>query len=55
MSWVKDDKVICVKEIEEELTDISDLRPLAVEFLDNGGGIDEEACNYCQGSKISAR
>ena len=37
--------------VEEELTDIADLRSLAVDFLDNGGGIDEEACNYCQGSK----
>ena len=34
---------------EEELTDISDLRALAVEFLDNGGGEGEEACDYCQG------
>jgi biopolymer transport protein ExbD len=37
--------------VEEELTGISDLRPLAIEFLDNGGGIDEEACKYCQGSR----
>ena len=35
---------------EEELTEISDLRPMAVEFLDNGGGEGEEACNYCQGT-----
>ncbi|RPG66320.1 MAG: biopolymer transporter ExbD [Flavobacteriaceae bacterium TMED42] len=35
---------------EEELTDILDLRALAVEFLDNGGGEGEEACDYCQGS-----
>ena len=34
---------------EEELTDILDLRALAVEFLDNGGGEGEEACDYCQG------
>ena len=34
---------------EEELTEISDLRALAVKFLDNGGGEGEEACNYCQG------
>ena len=32
---------------EEELTDISDLRALAVDFLDNGGGEGEEACDYC--------
>ena len=34
---------------EEELTDISNLRALAVEFLDNGGGEGEETCEYCQG------
>tara|TARA_Y100001935_G_scaffold11059_1_gene8669 strand:+ start:553 stop:1176 length:624 start_codon:yes stop_codon:yes gene_type:complete len=37
--------------VEEELTDIKDLRDLAVDFLDNGGGSGEEACNYCQGNK----
>ena len=36
---------------EEELTDISDLRALAFEFLDNGGGEGEEACDYCQGDR----
>lgn len=39
--------------VEEELTDISDLRSLAVEFLDNGGGTGEEACDYCQGARDS--
>ena len=38
---------------EEELIDISDLRALAVEFLDNGGGEGEEACDYCQGTRDS--
>ena len=38
---------------EEELIDISDLRALAVEFLDNGGGEGEEACDYCQGARDS--
>ncbi|MBL6655208.1 MAG: biopolymer transporter ExbD [Flavobacteriaceae bacterium] len=37
--------------VEEELTDIKDLRNLAVEFLDNGGGSGEEACDYCQGNR----
>ena len=37
--------------VEEELTDLKDLRELAVEFLDNGGGSGEEACDYCQGKK----
>jgi hypothetical protein len=37
--------------VEEELADIKDLRSLAIEFLDNGGGIGDEACDYCQGKR----
>ena len=37
--------------VEESLTDIKDLRELAVDFLDNGGGSGEEACDYCQGER----
>ena len=37
--------------VEEDLTDIKDLRGLAIDFLDNGGGIGEEACDYCQGER----
>lgn len=37
--------------VEEELTEIKDLRNLAIDFLDNGGGSGEEACNYCQGNR----
>ena len=37
--------------VEEELTNIKDLRNLAVDFLDNGGGSGEEACDYCQGNR----
>ena len=37
--------------IEEELKDISDVRKLAVEFLDNGGGVGEDACDYCNGKR----
>ena len=37
--------------VEEELTDIKDLRNLAVDFLDNGGGSGGEACDYCQGNR----
>ena len=37
--------------VEESLTDIKDLRGLAMDFLDNGGGIGEEACEYCQGER----
>ena len=37
--------------VEEDLTDIKDLRRLAMDFLDNGGGRGEEACDYCQGDR----
>ena len=40
--------------VEEELTDIQDLRSLAVAFLDNGGGVGDEACDYCQGERDEA-
>ena len=37
--------------VEEKPMDLRDLRKEAVAFLDNGGGIGDEACDYCQGSK----
>ena len=37
--------------VEEELTNISDVRSLAVDFLDNGGGTGEDACDFCQGKR----
>ena len=37
--------------VEEELMDLRDLRKGAVAFLDNGGGLAEEACDYCQGER----
>jgi len=37
--------------VEEKLMDLSEVRSAAVKFLDNGGGIGKEACNYCQGEK----
>ena len=37
--------------VEEELMDLRDLRKEAVAFLDNGGGLAEEACDYCQGER----
>lgn len=40
--------------VEEELADIKDLRSLAVEFLDNGGGVGDETCDYCQGKRDEA-
>ena len=37
--------------VEEDLTDIKNIRGLAIDFLDNGGGKGEEACDYCQGER----
>lgn len=37
--------------VEDELMQLQDLRKAAVEFLDNGGGVGEEACDYCQGPR----
>ena len=40
--------------VEEEPTELKDLRQMAVAFLDNGGGQGEEACDFCQGEKDPA-
>lgn len=40
--------------VEEELVDLKDLRASAIAFLDNGGGQNEEVCDYCQGEKDPA-
>ena len=37
--------------VEEKLMNLRDVRAAAVKFLDNGGGIGEEACDYCKGEK----
>lgn len=37
--------------VEDEPMQLSELREAAIEFLDNGGGIGEEACDYCQGPR----
>lgn len=37
--------------VEDELMDLKDLRKAAVEFLDNGAGVGDEACSYCKGKK----
>tara|TARA_B100000767_G_scaffold269263_1_gene290810 strand:+ start:3378 stop:3998 length:621 start_codon:yes stop_codon:yes gene_type:complete len=37
--------------VEESPLDISNIRQAAIDFLDNGGGKDEEACDYCRGIK----
>lgn len=43
----KDDQLL----VNDEPAELEDLKQKAVEFLDNGGGQGEEACNYCQGAK----
>ncbi|MGB7841565.1 MAG: biopolymer transporter ExbD [Salinimicrobium sp.] len=40
--------------VEEELMELKDLKDAAVAFLDNGGGVGQEACSYCQGAKDPA-
>ena len=37
--------------VEEKLMNLRDVRAAAVKFLDNGGGVGEEACDYCKGEK----
>ena len=37
--------------VEEKPMDLRDLRKEAVAFLDNGGGLGDEACDYCQGNR----
>lgn len=36
--------------VNGETAPLEDLRERAMEFLDNGGGVGEEACDYCQGA-----
>lgn len=36
--------------VEDELMEIGNLRDEAIAFLDNGGGVGPEACDYCQGA-----
>ncbi|WP_274474098.1 ExbD/TolR family protein [Mangrovimonas aestuarii] len=36
---------------EERVIEIKDLRQAAVDFLDNGAGTGNDACQYCQGKK----
>ncbi|RRO19730.1 ExbD/TolR family protein [Flavobacteriaceae bacterium 14752] len=37
--------------VEDEPMDLKNLKQAAIQFLDNGGGKGDEACNYCQGAK----
>jgi biopolymer transport protein ExbD len=36
--------------VEDEKMEFEDLRQSAIDFLDNGGGTGDEACDYCQGA-----
>jgi hypothetical protein len=36
--------------VEDELMELKDLRAAAVAFLDNGGGVGPDACDYCEGA-----
>ncbi|MEX0996757.1 MAG: biopolymer transporter ExbD [Flavobacteriaceae bacterium] len=42
----KDDQLL----VNDEPAELENLRERAMRFLDNGGGVGEEACNYCQGT-----
>lgn len=37
--------------VEEKPMQLRDVRSAAVKFLDNGGGVGEEACDYCKGER----
>ena len=37
--------------VEDELMDLENLREAAIEFLDNGGGVGDDACSYCKGKR----
>ena len=37
--------------VEEKVMALSEIRKAAVKFLDNGGGVVKEACDYCKGEK----
>jgi biopolymer transport protein ExbD len=37
--------------VEDEPMDLKNLKQAAIQFLDNGGGTGDEACNYCKGAK----
>jgi biopolymer transport protein ExbD len=37
--------------VEDEIMEFKNLRQATIEFLDNGGGLGDEACDYCQGPR----
>ncbi len=40
--------------VEESPMQLEELREAAVKFLDNGGGVGDEACDYCQGDRSTS-
>ncbi len=40
--------------VEDDPMEVRELRQAAIDFLDNGGGVGEEACDYCQGPRDPA-
>ena len=37
--------------VEDELMELEEIREAAIEFLDNGGGMGEDGCDYCKGKR----
>ncbi len=37
--------------VEDQIMELSELREAAKVFLDNGGGVGEDGCSYCQGAR----
>ncbi len=37
--------------VEDDIMELSELREAAKAFLDNGGGVGEDGCTYCQGAR----
>lgn len=37
--------------VEDEIMEFKNLRQATIDFLDNGGGLGDEACDYCQGPR----
>ena len=40
--------------VEDEIMEFKNLRQATIAFLDNGGGLGDEACDYCQGPGITS-
>jgi biopolymer transport protein ExbD len=40
--------------VEDEIMEFKNLRQATIDFLDNGGGLGDEACDYCQGPGVTS-